>query len=277
MARIIAIANQKGGVGATTTCLNLAASLATIKRKILVVDLDPQGNATTGSGINKSELVHTSGEVLLEEIPIQSAIQIKTSGNYHLLPANRQLTRAEIMLLKLDGRELRLRHALAPIQHNYDYILIDCPPSLNMLTVNAFVAAHGIMITTQCEFYALEGLSDLVATIKQIQTTVNPKLEIEGILRTMYDARSCLTQDVTDQLTEHFGDKLYRTAIPRNIRLAEAPSFGQPALLYDKKSPGAQAYLILAGEMLGKHDKVQRQKVAPAPASTMNETEEVSI
>lgn len=274
MARILAIANQKGGVGKTTTCINLAASLATIKRKVLVIDMDPQGNATTGSGINKSELAYTTGEVLLQEIPIQSAIQIKTSGNYHLLGANRQLTRAEIMLLKMEGREQRLRQALADVQNQYDYILIDCPPSLNMLTVNAFVAAHGIIITMQCEFYALEGLSDLMATVKQIQTTVNPKLQIEGILRTMYDARSCLTQDVTDQLTQHFGDKLYRTAIPRNIRLAEAPSFGQPALLYDRKSPGAQAYLILAGEMLGKHEKAERQK---APASTSLVTEEVNV
>jgi len=259
VAKIIAIANQKGGVGKTTTCVNLTASLAAAKKKSLLIDLDPQGNATMGCGVNKNQIEHGITEVLLGEVDIKDAIIHQKDIKFDVLPGNGELTRAEVALLKKDKREFCLKEAIKKIEKDYDYIFIDCPPSLNMLTVNALVAANGVIITMQCEYYALEGLSSLVDTIEQIRKTVNPRLQIEGVLRTMYDTRSLLSKDVTEQLTLHFGEKLYKTAIPRNIRLAEAPSFGIPALHYDKKSQGAQAYLILAGEMLNREKKKQKQ------------------
>ncbi|HDP89820.1 MAG TPA: ParA family protein [Thioalkalivibrio sp.] len=250
MSKIIAITNQKGGVGKTTTSVNLAASLAATRRRVLLVDLDPQGNATMGSGLDKHGLEETSCEVLLDGMPAADAIRRLPEVGYDILPANGELTAAEVQLTAADRREFRLREALAAVSDRYDYILVDCPPSLNMLTVNALVAAHGVLIPMQCEYYALEGLSALVSTIEQIRSNVNPELQIEGLLRTMYDPRNNLANDVSTQLTEHFGERVYRTIIPRNIRLAEAPSHGLPVLLYDKTSRGALAYLALAGEIL---------------------------
>lgn len=250
MAKVFAIANQKGGVGKTTTCINLAASLVATKRRVLLLDLDPQGNATTGSGIDKHNLEHSIYDVLTGECNLAEAMQFSEHGGYQLLPANRDLTAAEVVLLEMDMKENRLRNALAPIRENYDYILIDCPPSLSMLTVNALTAADGVIIPMQCEYYALEGLTDLMNSIQRIGQLLNPTLKIEGLLRTMYDPRISLTNDVSAQLQEHFGDTLYSTVIPRNVRLAEAPSFGMPALVYDKQSRGAIAYLALAGELV---------------------------
>ena len=257
MARVLAIANQKGGVGKTTTSVNLAASLQATKRRVLLVDLDPQGNATMGSGINKSDLELSIYEVLLLECSAADAI-LETPGGFHILPANGDLTAAEIALLNADNREVRLREIIQTIDADYDYVVIDCPPSLNMLTINAMVAAHGVIIPMQCEYYALEGLSALVETISAISSTLNPQLQIEGILRTMYDPRSKLTLEVSGQLFTHFGDKVYRTVVPRNIRLAEAPSYGVPVLQYDRQSRGAVAYLALAGEMLRRNEQRQQ-------------------
>ena len=257
MQRVIAVANQKGGVGKTTTAVNLAASLAATRRQVLLIDLDPQGNATTGCGIDKSTLKRGTLEVLLGECTAAEAVLRLAEVDMALLPANQDLTAAEVRLLALSaGREVRLREALAPIRRGYEVVLIDCPPSLNILTVNALVAADSVLVPMQCEFYALEGLSSLVATIDQIRATANPALEIEGILRTMYDPRNNLATEVGKQLLEHFGEKVFRTVVPRNVRLAEAPSFGRPALLYDKDSRGALAYLALAGEMLRREDNL---------------------
>jgi len=251
MKRIIAVANQKGGVGKTTTAVNLSASLAAVKRRVLLIDLDPQGNATMGCGVDKRELERSATDVLLGDCNIVDAIVTIEGAGFDLLPSNQDLTAAEVRLLTmLAGREHRLERALQPVRDRYDIMIIDCPPALNILTVNAMTAADSVLIPMQCEYYALEGLSGLVSTIEQIRDSVNPKLEIEGILRTMFDPRNNLSNDVAAQLIEHFGDRVFRTIIPRNVRLAEAPSFGVPAMFHDKDSRGALAYLALAGEMI---------------------------
>lgn len=251
MAKVIAIANQKGGVGKTTTAVNLAASLAAIHQKVLLVDLDPQGNATMGSGVDKNGLVHTSNDVLLRDCLAEQAT-LSTVGGFDLMPSNGDLTVAEVSLMEQNHRETFLFKALQPLQSMYHYIFIDCPPALNTLTINALVAADSVLIPMQCEYYALEGLAALLSTIEQVQQSVNPRLQIEGVLRTMYDARNRLCSDVSKQLLEHFNHKVYRTVVPRNVRLAEAPSHGLSALQYDKNSPGAAAYMVLASELMGK-------------------------
>ncbi len=261
MGKIIAIANQKGGVGKTTTCVNLAASMAATRRKVLVIDLDPQGNATMASGVDKYEVERTSYDLLVDELPAKEVIVTETSGGYHLIAANSDVTAAEIRLLEFFAREIRLRNSLSAIRDQYDYIFIDCPPSLNLLTVNAMSAADSILVPMQCEYFALEGLTALVDTVSKLVAVVNPELKIEGILRTMYDHRNRLSNDVSDQLKQHFGDKVYRTVIPRNVRLAEAPSFGSPAMYYDKTSLGAKAYLALAGEMLRREEQASVESV----------------
>ncbi len=252
MGKILAVTNQKGGVGKTTTSINLSASLAATKRKALLIDLDPQGNATMGSGVDKKDLAISSYDVLMGEKSIEEAILFLAETQYDLLPSNSDLTGAEVGLLNIVGRESQLSRAVEKIRNNYSYIIIDCPPSLNMLTVNALVAADSVVIPTQCEYYALEGLSALLETIAKIRKVLNPKLNIEGLLRTMFDSRNNLANEVSKQLKDHFGDKVYNTIIPRNVRLAEAPSHGQPIILYDKTSTGALAYLALAGELMRK-------------------------
>ncbi|MCP5276560.1 MAG: ParA family protein [Burkholderiales bacterium] len=250
MTKIFAITNQKGGVGKTTTSVNLAASLATAGRNVLLIDLDPQANATMGSGTNKQTVQRTVYQVLLGEIEIQSVRIRNLQTKYDLIPSNRDLAGAEVEMVTLPKREMRLKSALSQIEEEYHFIIIDCPPALNLLTLNGLCAAHAVMIPMQCEYYALEGLSDLVNTIKKVRTNFNPKLRIEGLLRTMFDPRNILAQQVSDQLQQHFGSKVYRTVIPRNIRLAEAPGFGIPVLYHDRQSKGAKAYLELANEVL---------------------------
>lgn len=251
MAKVIAIANQKGGVGKTTTAINLAASIAANRQQVLLVDLDPQGNATMGCGVDKNELVHSMNDVLLRDCLAEQAC-LTTSCGFDLLPANGDLTVAEVSLMERNHRETFLFKALQPLKSSYHFILIDCPPALNTLTINALVAADSVLIPMQCEYYALEGLAALMSTIEQVKASVNPRLHIEGVLRTMYDARNRLCSEVSRQLLDYFNQRVYRTVVPRNVRLAEAPSHGLPALQYDRTSPGAAAYMVLAAEMLNK-------------------------
>ncbi len=255
MGRIICVANQKGGVGKTTTAVNMAASLASLRRKVLLVDLDPQGNATMGSGVDKHNLELSSCDVLLGDAQFSDVVVTSSEVGFDVLPGNSDLTAAEVGLMTVSMKEKRLSLALVAARERYDFVVIDCPPSLNMLTVNALVAADGVVIPLQCEYYALEGLSALVSTIRQIQGSRNSKLEIDGIVRTMHDPRNNLANEVSAQLIQHFGDTVFRTIIPRNVRVAEAPSHGLPVLMYDKSSRGAVSYLALASEYLRRQDK----------------------
>ncbi len=265
MAVIIAIANQKGGVGKTTTSVNLAASLAMMNRRVLLVDLDPQGNATMGSGIDKNDLSVSVYDVLINEDPAADVIMDAEAAGYDLLGGNVDLTGAEIELLNIDRREFRLKDALDVVRTRYDFIIIDCPPALGLLTINGLIAADSVIIPMQCEYYALEGLTALMDTIRRLTGSLNPDLKIEGIVRTMYDPRNSLARDVSLQLIDHFGDAVYRTVVPRNVRLAEAPSYGIPIIFYDRHSRGAKAYLALAGEVLKKHPA---QAVLPETTTT---------
>ncbi|MDO8298404.1 ParA family protein [Lacisediminimonas sp.] len=250
MAKIFCVANQKGGVGKTTTAVNLAAGLAKIGQRVLLVDLDPQGNATMGAGINKATLTATVYQVLLGMADAKSAIKLSETGKFDVLPANRELAGAEVEMVELENREKRLKNALAAVEADYDFMLIDCPPALSMLTLNGLCAAHGVIIPMQCEYYALEGLSDLVNTIKIVHAKLNPDLKIIGLLRVMFDPRVTLSQQVSAQLEQHFGDKVFKVIIPRNVRLAEAPSYGMPGVIFDPASKGAQAYIAFGGEMV---------------------------
>jgi chromosome partitioning protein len=258
MTRIFCIANQKGGVGKTTTTVNLAAGLSQIGQRVLVVDLDPQGNATMGSGIDKRALELSVYDVLLDSASIAEARQRSAKGGYDVLGANRELAGAEVELVELDRRDRRLKRALAAVSGEYDFVLIDCPPSLSLLTVNGLTAAHGVLVPMQCEYFALEGLSDLVNTIKQVHANLNPDLQIIGLLRVMYDPRITLQQQVSEQLKAHFGDKVFDTVIPRNVRLAEAPSYGQPGVVFDPASKGAQAFVEFARELVRRLEALRR-------------------
>lgn len=257
---VIAVANQKGGVGKTTTSVNLSASLSVTQQRVLLVDLDPQGNATMGSGINKNALDETLYDLIIRDSDFSAVMRSAKDAGYDLLPSNGDLVSAEAQLLDFERREYRLDAILKSVQASYDYVVIDCPPSLNMLTINALVAADKVIIPMQCEYYALEGLSALMQTIDIIKAHLNPELEIEGVVRTMYDPRNRLTIEVNNELFNHLGKKVYRTVIPRNVRLAEAPSFGLPVIQYDRHSKGAIAYLALAGELLRRADEAKALK-----------------
>jgi chromosome partitioning protein len=256
-ARVLAVVNQKGGVGKTTTTVNLSASLAAAKRRVLLIDLDPQGNATMASGVEKRSTTPTVYQVLLGQRTAREAAVSSAVGGFDLIPSNRELAGAEVELVGMQDREAQLKNAIAPLLDDYDYIFFDCPPALNLLTVNALVAAQAVLIPMQCEYYALEGLSDLVETLKRVREHLNPALEIDGLLRTMYDPRNTLAQQVSRDLMTHFGDKVYRTIVPRNVRLAEAPSYGMPVLGLDRKSKGALAYLALAGELMSRSEHTE--------------------
>ena len=270
MTRIIAITNQKGGVGKTTTTVNLSASLAATRRKVLLVDLDPQGNATMGSGIDKNNVEWSGYHALMGEVSLRDAMLFSEDAGFHILPGNSDLTAAEVELIQVDDRQARLTHLLQEVAGEFDYILIDCPPSLNLLTLNALTAADSVFIPIQCEYYALEGLSALLETVQLIQASINPTLQIEGLLRTMFDARNNLANQVAEQLLEHFGDKVYRTIIPRNVRLAEAPSYGLPIIKYDKTSRGAIAYLALAAELVRREQESQQPEIKRVEGSMMS-------
>jgi len=250
MAKIFCVANQKGGVGKTTTSVNLSAGLAKLNQRVLLVDLDPQGNATMGAGINKAGLTSSIYEVLLGQADVANSRLRSEAGRFDVLPANRELAGAEVEMVELDNRERRLKDALAKVDADYDFILIDCPPALSMLTLNGLVCAHGVIIPMQCEYYALEGLSDLVNTIKKVHANLNHDLRIIGLLRVMFDPRMTLSQQVSSQLEQHFGDKVFKTIIPRNVRLAEAPSYGIPGVVFDPSAKGAQAYIAFGAEMV---------------------------
>ncbi len=254
MARIVAVTNQKGGVGKTTSAVNLAASLAYLGQRVMLIDLDPQGNATTGSGVDKQRLAHTVYHVLLREKPLTQVRTRSGKDDYDVLPANRDMAGAEVELVQAEEREFRLKEALDAVRDEYDFIFIDCPPALNLLTVNALTAADAVIIPMQCEYFAIEGLADLVNTVKKIKAKLNPGLVIDGVVRVMFDHRNTLAQNVSDQLKAHFGAKVFDTVVPRNVRLAEAPSHGLSALHYDKGSKGAQAYLQMAQELIDKQE-----------------------
>jgi chromosome partitioning protein len=260
--QVLAFANQKGGVGKTTCCVNLAASLVLSKQRVLVCDLDPQGNASMGSGVDKNAVEYSMNELLQNKATAAQCIIEQTPAGYDLLPANSDLTAAEVLLVKKQGKPTVLAHALNAVKDNYDYIFLDCPPSLSMLTVNALVASDSVVIPMQCEYYALEGLTDLLNTMKQLQETLNSRLYVKGIIRTMYDGRNRLAAEVSMQLIEHFGNKVFQTVVPRNVRLADAPSYGLPVQLYDKHSRGSTAYLALAGELLRKDKNLARREKA---------------
>ncbi len=267
-AQVFCIANQKGGVGKTTTAINLAAALAALKKRVLLIDLDPQGNATMGSGIEKNKVGVNLYQVLIGDATIAEARIRSEAGGYDVLPANRELSGAEIDLVQMDEREQQLKQAISKVQEDYDFILVDCPPALSLLTLNGLASAHGVIIPMQCEYFALEGLSDLVNTIKRVHQNINPDLQLIGLLRVMFDTRVTLQQQVSAQIETHFGDKVFRTVVPRNVRLAEAPSHGLPGIVYDKSSRGAKAYLAFGEELVKRVKREALRATARPPRQT---------